>query len=138
MTGETTLSPADIMAQLPFPAHLGIRLGEATPRRVAAVLEWAPHLCTVAGAMHGGAITSLADTVGGVCAYLNLPAGASTTTIDLAVNFFHGVRAGEVHATAEPLHVGATLIVVQTTLRDSSGTLLARSTQTQAVLRPRA
>ena len=44
------------------------------------------------------------------------------------------VRAGTVTATSSPLHVGRTLIVVDTELRDDAGKLVARTTQTQAVI----
>jgi uncharacterized protein (TIGR00369 family) len=84
--------------------------------------------------MHGGAIMTLADTVGAVCAFLNLPAGASTSTISSSTNFFRAVRNGELRATTRPLHAGRTTIVVQTELRDSNDKLVAMVTQTQAVL----
>ena len=40
-------------------------------------------------------------------------------------------------AVSRPLHVGRTVIVVDTELRDAEGRLAARVTQTQAVLPPR-
>ena len=45
-------------------------------------------------------------------------------------------RLADVEATAKPLHVGRTTIVVDTELRDAEGKLVARVTQTQAVLQP--
>jgi len=47
------------------------------------------------------------------------------------------VRAGGVVASATPLHAGGMTIVVETAVRDSSGRLVAKVTQTQMVLRPR-
>ena len=85
--------------------------------------------------MHGGAVMTLADTLGAVCAFLNLPPGAATSTITSSTNFFRAVREGEVRGTAHPLHVGRTTIVVQTELRDANDKLVALVTQTQAVLR---
>lgn len=86
--------------------------------------------------MHGGAAMTLADTTGAVCAFLNLPAGASTSTITSSTNFFRAVRDGEVRATTRPLHAGRTTIVVQTELRDTNDKLVALVTKTQAVLTP--
>ena len=40
--------------------------------------------------------------------------------------------------TARPLHVGRTVIVVDTELRDADGRMVARTTQTQAVTPTRA
>jgi uncharacterized protein (TIGR00369 family) len=79
---------------------------------------------------------ALADTVGGFCAYLNLPDGAAgTATIESKTNFLRPVAAGTVQAVARPLHVGRTVIVVDTELHDDQARLVARTTQTQAVLR---
>ena len=77
---------------------------------------------------------AMADSVGALCAFLNLPAGANTSTIESKTNFFRGVREGRVHATSRPLHVGRTTIVIQTDLLDDRGKRVAQVTQTQAVL----
>ena len=76
-------STADLLAMIPYAATLGITLDEATPQRTRGRLPWSPGLCTTGGVMNGGAIISLADNIGALCAFLNLPAGAGTTvTLD--------------------------------------------------------
>lgn len=65
-------------------------------------------------------------------------AGAATSTIESKTNFFRAVRDGTVTATSVPLHVGRSTIVVQTDLGDDDGGLVARVTQTQAVLAAKA
>ena len=120
---------------MPFARHLGIELGEADRNAVRARLVWAEHLCTSGGVLHGGAVMALADTAGGLCAFLNLPDGASTSTIESKTNFFRAVREGAVEAVARPLHVGRSTIVVQTDIFDAAGKRVAQVTQTQAVLR---
>ena len=77
---------------------------------------------------------TLADSLGAICAFLNLPPGAGTSTIESKTNLFRGVRSGRVSATSTPLHVGRTTIVVQTDLRDDRGKRVALVTQTQAVI----
>lgn len=126
-----------IAATIPYAAELGITLDEATTEVVRGSLAWSPERCTTSGVMHGGAIMSLADTVGAVCAFLNLPEGAGTATVESATNFFRGVRGGTLHATARPLHVGRSFIVVRTDLTDDDGRAAGQTTQTQAVLAPR-
>jgi uncharacterized protein (TIGR00369 family) len=71
-----------------------------------------------------------------VCAFLNLPAGAHTATIESKTNFFGAVKEGTVRARSRPLHRGRTTIVVETDLYDSSDRHVSRTTQTQAVLTP--
>jgi uncharacterized protein (TIGR00369 family) len=80
---------------------------------------------------------SLADSVGGLVAYLNLPEGCSTSTTSSSTFFVRGLRAGTATATARPVHVGASTIVVETTITDDEGRTIARTTQSQAVLGPR-
>ncbi|MEV7245334.1 PaaI family thioesterase [Streptomyces sp. NPDC003236] len=128
--------PADLLAAMPFAAGLGIELPEAGAERTVGVLAWSPEICTAGGALHGGALMALADSVGAVCAHLNLPAGATgTSTVESKTNFLRAVTAGHVRATARPLHVGGTLVVVQTELRDDRDRLVGQTTQTQIVLR---
>ena len=122
-----------VNAQMPLGATLGIRTFGG-PDEVDATLEWAPGLCTAAGVLHGGVLMALADSAGGVCAFLNLPAGATTATIESKTNFLGAVRDGTVTARARPLHIGKTTIVVETDVFDDSGRRVARTTQTQAVL----
>jgi len=122
---------ADMM---PFARAAGVEITAAGPEEVEGRLEWAPERCTSAGVLHGGVLMTLADTVGAVCAFLNLPEGATTSTIESKTNFFRGVRGGTVRAVARPLHAGRTTVVVQTDLYDDDGRRVSQTTQTQAVL----
>jgi 1,4-dihydroxy-2-naphthoyl-CoA hydrolase len=122
-----------VNAQMPLGTTLGMRtFGDA--EEVDATLEWAPELCTAGGVLHGGVLMSLADAAGGVCAFLNLPPGATTVTIESKTNFLGAIREGTVVARSRPLHVGKTTIVLETDVFDASGRRVARTTQTQAVL----
>jgi uncharacterized protein (TIGR00369 family) len=130
---------ATIHETMPLCATLGVRALRNDPDAVELELDWSPGLCTSGGLLHGGAVMALADSAGAACAVLNLPEGAAgTSTIESKTNFLGAVRAGTVRATARPLHVGSTTIVVETGVRDSTGRLIAKTTQTQMVLRPRA
>jgi 1,4-dihydroxy-2-naphthoyl-CoA hydrolase len=128
---------ADILAGQPFAALLGLEAVEASRDAVRVRMAWAEERCTAQGILHGGALMSMADATGATLAVLNLPEGAWTSTIESKTNFFRAVREGHVEATARPLHVGRTTIVVQTDLHDADGRRVAQTTQTQAVLLPR-
>jgi uncharacterized protein (TIGR00369 family) len=123
---------------IPFAAALGMELLEATRQLVVSRLQWTPERCTTGGLMHGGALMALADNGGGVCAFLNLPEGAvGTATIESKTNFLRAVREGAVTASSRPLHVGRTMVVVETELVRDDGKLAAKVTQTQAFHYPR-
>ena len=127
----------DLNEAMPFGVLLGIEVDDASPEEVRGGLQWAADRCTAGGILHGGALIGFADSLGGLCAYLNLPEGATgTATVESKTNFFRGVREGRVTGVARALHVGRTFIVVQTDLRDDQGRHVAQVTQTQAVLRP--
>lgn len=130
------MTDIDFAALMPLAGTLGITIDAADAARVTGSMAWAPERCTTGGLLHGGALMAFADTVGAVCAAMNLPPGAGTSTIESKTNFFRGVRAGSVTATSTPLHVGRTTIVVQTDLTDDRGKRVAQVTQTQAVLAP--
>ncbi len=119
---------------MPLAVALGIEVSAATADEVRGRMDWTPERCTPGGTRHGGAIMTLADTLGAICAFLNLPPGAGTSTIESKTNFFAAVRGGHVEGVTHPLHVGRRTIVVQTDVRDASGRRVAQVTQTQAVL----
>lgn len=129
------MSPDQLLSMMPFAAQrLGMTLTAASADEAVGALDFSPELCTAGGLLHGGALMALADTVGAVCAFLGLPDGAGTATTSSTTQLVRGVSAGAVTATAVPLHRGRTQIVVQTTVRDERGRLVAQTTQTQAVL----
>jgi 1,4-dihydroxy-2-naphthoyl-CoA hydrolase len=133
MDGTTTTN--EVRTAMPFAGVLGLEIVGAEPAEVRARLAWEERLCTAGGILHGGALMALADAVGGLCAFLNLPEGAGgTATIESKTNFFRAVREGHVHARSRPLHRGHTTIVVETDLHDDAEKHVARVTQTQAVL----
>jgi len=125
-----------LVAMMPFARQLGLVLAEADANRVVARLDWAPHLCTTSGIMHGGVLMSLADTAGALVTFLGLPEGATTATITSTSQLFRPVSSGTVRAVAVPLHRGRTTVTAQTTLYDSAERLVALTTQVQAVRQP--
>jgi 1,4-dihydroxy-2-naphthoyl-CoA hydrolase len=131
----TAIDKEALLASMPLAVLLGIELTEARPQAVEGTMRWAPDRTTAAGVLHGGALMTLADTLGAVCAFLNLPEGASTSTIESKTNFFRAVREGTLVGHARPVHVGRRTIGVQTEVRTGDDDkLVALTFQTQAVL----
>ncbi|HJT36864.1 MAG TPA: PaaI family thioesterase [Actinomycetota bacterium] len=123
-------------AAMPFTKKLDVQAVVVGPAEVRARLAWSEGVCTSGGMMHGGAIMTLADSTAALCAFLNLPDGASgTSTIESKTNFLRAVRSGYAEAVSRPLHTGRSVVVIETDVVDADGKLCARVTQTQAVLR---
>ncbi|WP_020496340.1 PaaI family thioesterase [Sciscionella marina] len=120
---------------IPFAGHLGIEVIVNTPEQVRAQLPWQERLCTAGGIFHGGALMALADTVGAMCAMTNIETrspGSGTATVESKTNFLRPGKSA--NATARTLHTGKRFVVVETEIRDDDGKLVAKVTQTQAVL----
>jgi uncharacterized protein (TIGR00369 family) len=111
--------------------HLGMRFVEVGPERVVAELDIAEGLTTVGGAVHGGTLMALADTVG---AAGTAAAGFRTATLESKTNFFAAASAGTLRAESSALHKGRRTHVWQTRVTDASGRLLSLTIQTQMIL----
>jgi 1,4-dihydroxy-2-naphthoyl-CoA hydrolase len=122
---------------MPFAVLVGVELEEVGPELVRGHMSWSPERCTTGGVVHGGALMTLADSCGAVCAFLNIPERArGTTTIESKTNFLRAVHEGAVTASTRPLHLGRTLIVLETELTREDGELAAKVMQTQAFQYP--
>jgi 1,4-dihydroxy-2-naphthoyl-CoA hydrolase len=121
--------------QPPFATLVGITITHLSPDRVTAELVVREELTNGYGILHGGAIMTFADNLGGKATSANLPKGTGTTTIESKTNFFSAVPLGDTaHAECTPLHRGRTTMVWQTRITRGDGKLAALVTQTQLVL----
>lgn len=121
----------------PFMTLLGADLVSATLDRVEARLVVREDMGNGSGILHGGVYMSFADWLGAIGTVVNLPKGASTTTMESKTNFFRPARMGDViTGVSTPLHKGRRTMVWQTRLADKDDKLLALITQTQMVIPP--
>ncbi len=127
----------DLLAYMPFAKGLGLTVTESEKNCVRGELEVTESLCTTGRIMHGGALMALADTLGALGAFLNLPEDAkATTTIESKTNFLGAAPLGvRIEAVCEPVHVGGRTSVWQTRITRDDGKAVAIVTQTQMVLR---
>lgn len=134
MTGDAARQTEMAHTSMPFTAELELTVTSVDASAVVGRAEWTPERCTAGGVLHGGYLMAVADSIGALCAFFNLPQGSSTGTIESKTNFFRAVRGGGIEVTATPVHVGRSTIVVQTDIVDGDGRLVTRTMQTQAVL----
>jgi uncharacterized protein (TIGR00369 family) len=107
------LSPADLLAlmedQVPFNRYLGIRGESAEKGKSVLLLPVRPEFVGDARrpALHGGVISALVDTAGGLAAWTALEEGESVSTVDLTVDYLEPARlGGQLRAAAELLRKG--------------------------------
>jgi 1,4-dihydroxy-2-naphthoyl-CoA hydrolase len=127
---------SDIAASMPLAKLLGITITRADNELVEGTLQVKEELCTLGGTLHGGAIMTLADSLGAVAAFLNLPEGATgTTTIESKTNFLRAAATGTtVTGRTKAVNVGRRLSVWTTSISGDVGKPIAVVTQTQLVI----
>ena len=114
--------------------HFDIRVVAGDKDKLVGEIEADERHLNAVGVVHGGAYMAFADELGGQMAALNLPPGATTTTIESKTNFFRASPPGRLRAESLPLHVGRRSIVVQTTIYTQDGKRAALVIQTQLVI----
>jgi 1,4-dihydroxy-2-naphthoyl-CoA hydrolase len=121
---------------MPFTRLMGLEVTSQEKHLIVGKISVREELCTTGKIMHGGAVMAMADALGAIGAYLNIPEGAkATTTIESKTNFMRAAPLNSV-ITGEctPLHIGRRTSVWQTTLRNAEHKTLAIVTQTQMVI----
>ncbi len=122
----------------PFAKMMGVTMTLVTKERVEAELLVTPDHCTIPATLHGGAIMAFADNMGGIGAFMNMPQGFMTTTIESKTNFLRAIPVGQTaKAVTTPINLGRTLQVWKTDVFREDGKLAAVVTQTQMVRQPK-
>jgi uncharacterized protein (TIGR00369 family) len=131
---EDNLADAFNQNNTPFAKMMGVTMTLVTKERIEGELKVTPDHCTIPATLHGGAMMAMADNMGGIGAFMNMPPGSTTTTIESKTNFLRAVPAGETaKAVTTPVHVGRTLQVWKTEIFREDGKLAAVVTQTQMI-----
>jgi uncharacterized protein (TIGR00369 family) len=131
---ETPASFQALFAPL-FPGLMGMEILEAAPERVVASPRVRADLCTTGEILHGGELMAFADTLGVVGTFMNLTAGARTTTVESSTKFIRAAPLGStVVGECTALHRGRTTTVWQTLVKSDAGKLCGVVTQTQLIL----
>ncbi|MEX6633664.1 PaaI family thioesterase [Hyphococcus lacteus] len=131
---EENLADAFNENNAPFAKTMGVRMTLVTKTRVEGELDVKEENCTIPPTLHGGAIMALADNMGGIGAFLNMPEGSLTSTIESKTNFLRAIPIGQTaKAVTTPVNIGRTLQVWKTDIFREDGKLAAVVTQTQII-----
>ena len=110
-----------------FSYENGVTVTHVEPGRAEGVLEVGPNSINPHGNVHGGALSTLADTVGGCCACSK---GGVCVTASSSMEFLRPANGSMITCIATPKKLGRTLAVVQTDLFNDSEKLVATGTFT--------
>jgi uncharacterized protein (TIGR00369 family) len=88
------------------------------------------------GTVHGGVVCTLADTAGACAVHTTLPAGATYTSVDIAINYLRPVTvdSGVLRATGRIIKPGRRIAVAGVEVTDAAGKLVATASTTCLVL----
>jgi 1,4-dihydroxy-2-naphthoyl-CoA hydrolase len=110
----------DLVSANTLPGHMGIKIIEASARRVTGTMPVAGNTQPY-GLLHGGASCVLAETLGSLGAALH--AGQERVPVGIEINATHhrGAAHGEVTGVATLLHGGRTLATYEIVITDELG-----------------
>ncbi|HVR70521.1 MAG TPA: PaaI family thioesterase [Vicinamibacteria bacterium] len=105
---------------VPFNRYLGLRGESIGPGRAVMVLPVRPEFVgdPRRSALHGGVLSSLIDTAGGVAAWSALNPGETVSTVDLRVDYLEPAGLGDpLRAEAELVRKGSRVCHVRVAVR---------------------
>ena len=115
---------------------MGFTLDEAGDGRAVFHLESDPaRHANPMGTVHGGILCDVADAAMGVAYASTLAEGESFTTLELKVNFLRPVWRTRLRAEAAVVQRGRTVGLVECSVTDAEGRLVARGSSTCLTLR---
>jgi len=97
----------------PYGAFIGISIDDFSEGKVACSVALRDHHLNNGGRVHGGVLTSLADTAAGAAVRTVRPEGKLTATTDLSISFLRPPVGNQLVAVAEVLHAGKRLFRVE-------------------------
>ncbi|WP_300369676.1 PaaI family thioesterase [Brachyspira sp.] len=119
-----------------FLSFVGMKLEHIEKGKVIISCENKKEFSQYMGYMHGGMVTSIADTAGGHAAATMLEKGYKTVTSELKIHFFKPVVCKKVFAVGEVISAGKRLIVVESVIKDEEDNMLAKMIATMFVIEP--
>ena len=132
-TEHWDIGMAQVNAPHQFSHENGIDVTWVEPGLARGVLVGGPNSLNPHGMIHGGALATLADTVGGCCACSK---GGICVTASSTMEFLRPANGSAITCVATPKKLGRTLSVVQVELFNDNQTLVATGTFTFFMVEP--
>ena len=119
----------------PYGNFLGIELQEISPKRAVCTIQLKDHHLNNGGRVHGGVLTSLADTAAGAAVRSVRPEGKLSATTDLSIAFIRPPMGDTLVAYAEVIHAGRQLFRTEIAIY-CEDKLVARTNATFMIVTP--
>lgn len=123
------------LPQAPIAGLMRFGIASAEPGRVVFTCEPDESAYNPIGAVHGGVVCTLLDSVTGCALHSTLPAGKGYTSVEIKVNYLKAVRAGSgvLTATGTVVKAGSRVGFAEGVVTDADGAVVATATSTLLV-----
>lgn len=119
----------------PFYQLLGMKIEEVRRDFARLSIEIGGKHIQFLGTVHGGVIASLADSAAAWAIYGSNNLQDIPVTVEMKINFMKPVKSGRLVAEAQNVHSGSRIFVSDVEVKDSEGTLVAKSLVTYYLLK---
>jgi len=123
---EQIMAAYDEVSANTLPSRMGIKIIEASPRRVVGTMPVAGNTQPY-GLLHGGASCVLAESLGSLGSVLHAGPDRVAVGIEISATHHRGATQGEVTGVATLLHGGRTLITYEIVITDELGQRICTS-----------
>lgn len=120
----------------PFGVFIGIEIVDFADGKARCVVKLQDHHRNNGGRVHGGVLTSLADTTAGVAVRTVRPKGKLSATTDLSIAFIRPPQGDSLEAVAEVIHAGKRLFRTEISVF-SADKLVAKTNATFMIVEPK-
>ena len=123
------------LPQPPIGGLMNFAIVSAEPGRVVFTCQPDESAYNPIGAVHGGLVCTLLDSVAGSAMHSTLPQGKGYTSVEIKVNYLKAVRAGSglLTATGTVVKVGSRVGFTEGVITDAGGSVVATATSTLLV-----
>jgi uncharacterized protein (TIGR00369 family) len=119
----------------PISATLGMKLVKYGKGTAGMEMQVGKKFHNPMGTVHGGILTDLADATMGIALASTLGADETFTTLELKMNFLRPVYSGKLTSEGTVIHRGKTIALVECSVANEEGKMVARGIATQIILK---
>lgn len=124
----------NLLRKVPFNTLLGMRVEDVHRDGITIACAVRNDLRNSAGVAHGGVAAALADAAVGIAIQRHFGGRRRITTVEMKVNYFQPVTAGDIFARSRLLRIGSTLSVGSVELTDEQARLIGTAIVTYIFL----
>jgi uncharacterized protein (TIGR00369 family) len=123
------------LPQPPVSELIGFKLESIEKGRAVVTLEADERHRKPLGTLHGGVLCDITDAAMGMAYASSLAEGETFTTLELKINFLKPIWKASLRAEGTVVRQGRTVGLVECTVKDAKGDLVARASSTCMTLR---